>query len=147
MSSRPIDILLVDDSHADRTLVRLAFQRISRDVQLHLCESGSAALDFLNRRGKYASAPRPQACLVDINMPGVNGFDFLETVKKDSRLRTIPVYMFSSSDDDADVQKSYERHASGYIQKPMERGELESLLKTLTKYWTKVIKFPSAPTP
>ena len=135
-----MDILIVDDNPADRRLLTMMFQKVGEDLTIHTCSGGNQAMDFLLQEGNFVDAPRPQACLLDINMPGMNGFDVLIAMKGNRLLKTIPVFMFSSSDNDYDVQVSYENFANGYIQKPMALPELENIVRSLTNFWTRIIK-------
>src|SRR5687767_5575519 len=91
---RPITILIVDDDPDCRLLIRdaIAECKVSNDV--HEVSNGQEALDFLNRRGPYASAPRPGLVFLDIEMPpGINGLETLKQVRENPALREIPVVM------------------------------------------------------
>lgn len=139
-----MDILIVDDNPADRRLLSMIFKKVSDDLKIHSVSGGQQAMDFLLRKSGFEDAPRPTACMLDINMPGMNGFDVLIAMKNDWRLKSIPVFMFSSSDNDGDVQVSYENHANGYIQKPMSLPELESVAVSLSNLWLNVLKHAPA---
>jgi DNA-binding response OmpR family regulator len=73
---------------------------------------------------------------LDINMPGLSGFDVLETVKADDRLKTVPVVMLTSSDASSDVARAYELGASGYISKPSYFHDLRAVLGNTLLYWS-----------
>ncbi|MFC6199755.1 response regulator [Ponticaulis profundi] len=135
-----MDVLIVDDNPADRRLLKMVFKNVSDELTIHACSGGKQALDFLLRQGEHADAPRPQVCLLDINMPGMNGFDVLIAMKADWRLKAIPVFMFSSSDNDGDIQICYENHANGYIQKPMELVELENIARSLSNFCVNILR-------
>ena len=88
--------------------------------EVHIVEDGDAALDFLRRAGRYASAPRPDIVLLDLNLPRRDGREVLAEVKSDPALRTIPVVVLTTSDDEHDVLQSYGLHANCYLTKPVE---------------------------
>src|SRR6185295_4573991 len=90
---------------------------------LYRCSEGEEALDFLHQRGRYAavnSAPRPGLLLLDLNLAGLDGRQVLEHMKNDGRLKSIPVLVFSTSDNPKDVQSAYANGASGYLLKPVD---------------------------
>lgn len=87
------------------------------------CASGEESLDYLFQRGNYAppaAAPRPGVILLDLNMPGTDGYDVLNEIKKDKDLRMIPVVILTTSSNDEDVRRCYTAGASSYIQKPVD---------------------------
>ena len=137
-----IHILIADDSKADRALVRRAFAKLDEKPHLHMCQDGAEVLDFLNQRGEYEGAPRPQACLMDIKMPGVSGIDALTEIKADEDLRSIVVFMFSSSDAPDDIADCYRHYANGFIKKPFETKQMEEIAAALSKLCRDVLRYP-----
>src|SRR5260370_14361064 len=115
--SRPIEVLLVEDNPGDVRLTREAFNEAHVTNHLNVVMDGLEAMDFLERRGRYSEAPRPDLILLDLNLPGKNGREVLETIKSDPRLRRIPVMILTSSKADQDLHRAYELHANCYIPK------------------------------
>ena len=119
-SLRPITMLLVEDDPGDQKLIRksLENQRISNDV--FVVETGEDALDYLCRsKAGDDECPQPDLILLDLNMPGMGGKEFLRRIKGDDVLDTIPVVILTTSDSERDILESYKLHASGYIRKPV----------------------------
>ena len=133
---RPIRIMLVEDDPGDQKLIKksLANQKIGNE--LFIAESGEDALDYLNVcKAGDAATPMPELILLDLNMPGMGGKEFLRRVKADERLDTIPVVILTTSDADQDVLDSYKLQAAGYIKKPVNLHDFHEVMSTLEDYW------------
>ena len=139
---KPVEILIVDDSPADRASMRIAFERGGHPVLLHFAESGRAALTLLSPAGDDRPPLRPHVMLVDIKMPGMSGLDLLALTKKDPSLSEIPVIMLSGSDDQRDIRKAYAGFASGYIRKPLDMRDLAEIADVIGRLVTRVLVFP-----
>ncbi len=131
-------ILLVEDSPSDQRLLREEFGCTDLAPELLSVPDGDAALSFLNRRDPYSHAPRPDLVILDLDLPGIDGWEVLAEVKQDPQLRRIPVIILTGSSSDADVIRSYDLHANGYITKPMDPEGYCDLVKALTDFWFKV---------
>ncbi len=143
MRMNAMDILLADDSKVDVKLVRLAFKEAKIEHHLHVVENGEEALEFLQRQGRFADAPRPDLILLDINMPRMNGHEVLDAVKRDDKLKSIPVVMLTCSDDPDDINRSYNNYANSYLTKPTDFKDLvDEVAKGLNQYWFKLVKLP-----
>jgi CheY-like chemotaxis protein len=125
-------ILLVEDDDADAIITRRALGDLKVLNKLVHKVDGEDALAYL----KDKANPRPCAILLDINMPRMNGMDFLSAVKADETLRGIPVMMLTTSDADKDVRKSYDLGAAGYIIKPCDYKDFIEAMKTMNMYWS-----------
>ncbi len=136
--SKMIRLLLVDDNGADRSLLRIALRSAKVSNELSEATEGGEALDLL--RGGL----RPDLILLDLNMPGMDGHEFLGTVKTDAQFKMIPVVILTSSDHPEDIARSYELHCSGYIRKPVGIGGLTALMQGLETYWVKTVELPEA---
>jgi len=139
--AKKLDILVVDDSYADRTLIEIAFKKVGADINLHFCESGKQALDYLFQDQKPNEPKLPNVCLLDINMPGLSGFDVLKAIKSNTKTHALSVYMFSSSDNPQDVAQSYANASNGFLLKPRTQEELGTLVRSLVYLWTGPHKF------
>jgi two-component system, chemotaxis family, response regulator Rcp1 len=133
---------LVDDSEADVRLATEALKAAKVANCIHVAHDGVEALEYLRRQGAYATAPRPDLILLDLNMPRKNGREVLVEVKSDPDLRNIPVVVLTSFSDEEDVIKSYDLHANAYIVKPVSFDDLIGVVKSLDQFWLSVVRLP-----
>lgn len=139
---REVHVLSIEDSAADRRLIRELLDLTAVAVTLHFAEDGAEALDYLYQRGKYAEAPCPDLILLDLNMPRRDGRQVLRDIKTAPGLKAIPVIVFTTSSSDADVQASYDLHANCYITKPTELEEFDAVLHKIEDYWLSAVQLP-----
>jgi CheY-like chemotaxis protein len=137
---------LVDDNEADVRLATEALKAAKVANSIHVVHDGVEALEYLRRQGAYATAPRPDLILLDLNMPRKNGREVLVELKSDPDLRNIPVVVLTSSSDEADVVKSYDLHANCYIVKPVSFDGLIKVVKSLDEFWLSVVCLPPSGT-
>lgn len=137
---RPAEILLVEDNLDDVQLTKLAFDEIEVAHHLHVVHDGQQAIAFLRREGKYATAPRPDLILLDLNMPIKDGREVLKDVKQDSELLRIPVIVLTTSDSAMDRSFAYSQHANAYLVKPLELDEWFEMLRGISLFWLKLIR-------
>ncbi|BDP40604.1 response regulator [Deinococcus aetherius] len=141
--ARPrIEILLVEDSEPDVLLTQEAFEGARVPNQVHVVRDGVEALRFLRREGEYASSPRPDVILLDINMPRKNGLEVLGEIKADPALGSIPVVMLTTSQAEEDVRNSYAQHASGYVVKPVGFENFLNAIRAFEDFWMTFVRFP-----
>jgi CheY-like chemotaxis protein len=138
-------ILIVEDSPEDFEAMLRAFKKAGlRNPTAH-CEDGDDALDYLYQRGAYANpeaARRPALILLDLNLPGTDGRQVLETIKSDPALRSIPVVVLTTSRDPVDIEKCYSFGANSYIQKPVNLAGFVTALERLSDYWFEIVILP-----
>ena len=139
---RYIEILLIEDSPADILLTREAFKNNKLVNEIHVAEDGIQALDFLYKRGKYASAPRPDLILLDLNLPRKNGREVLAEIKADDDLRSIPIVVLTTSNDDGDILKAYNLNANCYVVKPMGFDNFMKAIQSIRHFWFSVVTLP-----
>ena len=142
----PIIILLVEDDPADQKLIRTSLldQKIAND--LRIVSSGEEALDILNQRGKYSNSTCwPELILLDLNMPGMGGKEFLKQLKNDEKLKHIPVVILTTSESERDIIDSYNLQASGYVNKPLNLEDFKKVMETIGEYWFILCKRPPKP--
>ena len=139
---RPIEILLVEDSPADIIITRESFQEAKLLNSLHVVEDGVQALEFLRRQGAYASAPRPDLILLDLNLPRKNGREVLAEVKCDPDLMSIPVVILTTSSADEDILKAYNLHANCYVVKPVGFENFHKAVQSIRNFWFSVVALP-----
>jgi CheY-like chemotaxis protein len=137
-----VEVLLVEDNPGDVRLTRHALEANGTQLNLSVARDGVEALAFLRREEKYENAPRPQLVLLDLNMPRKGGHEVLAEMKRDLSLCCIPVVIFTSSEAEIDVVRSYKLGASAYLSKPVDSGRFASVLKTLEDFWFDVATLP-----
>lgn len=137
-----IDILLVEDSPADVLITREAFAEFKIVNTLYVVEDGVEAMAFLNQDGKYASVPRPDLILLDLNLPRKNGREVLAEIKTDPKLKSIPVVILTTSHSEQDVLEAYDQHANCYIVKPVGFDNFVEAMKTIRQFWFSVVTLP-----
>jgi len=131
-----LKILVCDDDPADQKLIKTSLKNQGIVNDLYIVNSGEEGMDFLYYRGNYSEGtPRPDLILLDLNMPGMGGKEFLKRIKGDEELKKIPVVILTTSDSEKDVMDSYNLHASGYVHKPVTLEEFREAMKTLEEYW------------
>ena len=138
---KQITILLVEDDRADQKLIKnsLSNQRLAN--RLHTVESGESALDYLSHTKTCNDEyPTPNLILLDLNMPGIGGKEFLRRVKADDDLKAIPVVILTTSDTEEDILGSYKLQAAGYIKKPVSLEAFREVLSKLHEYWFIICK-------
>jgi CheY-like chemotaxis protein len=138
----PCPILLVEDNDDDVLITKRAFQKGHVGNPLVVVRDGDEALDYVFRRGAYADAPRPGLILLDLNLPRVDGFTVLKTLKQDPDARSIPVIVLTTSKRDEDVLKSYLHHANTYIEKPVEFDRFVHVVQNFNVYWNLTATLP-----
>jgi len=142
MDAKIIDILLVEDSPGDVRLTREALREYKILNNLHVAVDGVEALDFLYKRGKHENAITPDIIILDLNLPRKDGREVLEEIKNDPKLKSIPVVILSTSDDDRDVVKAYKNHANCYITKPVDLEQFIKVVKSFQSFWLSIVKLP-----
>jgi len=137
-----VDILLLEDEPADAYLVKMALREGKVLANLHHVVDGREGLDFLNKVGKYADAPRPDLIFLDLNMPRMNGTEFLKAVKADETLNEIPIVVLTTSDVENDVVRCYQLGAASYITKPVDMPQFISAVNQIGEYWFTLVRLP-----
>lgn len=133
MSKGPLNILLVDDDEVDVMNVKRAFKKNHITNPIFVAGNGLEALDTLERDG----VPKDNLLvLLDLNMPRMNGIEFLRELRGDDRFRHLPVVVLTTSDDERDKVDAYDLNVAGYILKPVTLVNFVEAMATLNKYWT-----------
>jgi CheY-like chemotaxis protein len=138
----PIEILLVEDNPGDVRLIRETLKDTKIVNNFNVAEDGEKALAYLRREAPYASAPRPDLVLLDLNLPRIGGREVLAAVKGNPNLRAIPVVILTTSKAEEDIVKSYELHANCYISKPVELDGFLQVVKSIEDFWFTVVRLP-----
>lgn len=137
MDNRIINILLVEDDEVDVMNVKRAFKKNNITNPLYIAGNGLEALEML--RSKPDRPPivgsQRRLVLLDLNMPRMNGLEFLSELRTDPELMSIPVIVLTTSDEDRDKVEAYNFNVAGYILKPVTFPKFAEVLITLNKYW------------
>lgn len=139
-----IAVLVVDDDPADVELTREALMSHEGDWELDIqvAEDGEEALNYLKQQGIFEGSKRPDIILLDLNMPKKDGREVMQELKSDEQLRTIPVVVVTTSDDQRDISKMYELGANCYLTKPEDLEGFSELYRVLESFWFKTAKLP-----
>ncbi len=133
-----IEILHIDDNDLDIMLTQEVFQDSDLSYNLHSANDGEEGLAYL----KKEEAKRPNLILLDLNMPVMDGKEFLEIVKSDSQLKSIPVVILTTSASEADISFCYENYANAYITKTIDYVSFQESIKKLESFWFEANKLP-----
>ena len=140
--TKPIRLLLVEDNPGDAELTREALASGKLLVEIHVVVDGQDALDYLLGVGRHAGAQLPDLILLDLNLPKMDGREFLREMKQHAQLRSIPVVVLTSSDAEKDVVQSYELGASCFITKPVGLSEFQTIVQSIQDFWFTVVRLP-----
>jgi CheY-like chemotaxis protein len=142
--TRRLCLLLIDDNPADCMLAEEAFELYSEQVSIKVIQDGQSALDWLHEQAAKQSLP--DVVLLDVNMPGMNGFEVLSALRNEAIFRHLPVVMLTTSTRQEDVDQAYELIASSYLVKqPDFRGFLDQI-DSLVRFWSQA-RFRQQPKP
>jgi two-component system response regulator len=130
-------ILLVEDSQDDELLVIRTLKKNHIANEILVARDGAEALDYLFGQGtRLGHAPLdPQVVLLDLKLPKLSGLDVLREIRKDPRIRLVPVVVLTSSDEDGDVEESYRLGANSYVKKPVAFPEFSEAIRNVGLYW------------
>ena len=145
MSVTPIHILMIEDNYPDVLLTIEALKETKIANSFHFVGDGLNALEYLRRQGNFATAPRPDLILLDLNLPRKDGRQVLEEIKTDPELSSIPVVVLTRSIAEQDVIKSYALHANCYIVKPVDFNGLMEVVKAIENFWVTLVRYPGKP--
>lgn len=138
MEEKIINILLVEDDEVDVMNVKRAFKKYKIGNPLFIAGNGIEALEKLRSQdGNPPQVPENRRLiLLDLNMPKMNGLEFLEEIRKDEELKRTPVIVLTTSDEDKDRIEAYNFNVAGYILKPVTFANFAEVMVALNKYWT-----------
>jgi len=125
-------ILLVEDDLVDVMTVKRALKDLRITNKLYVAENGEEALKLLND----PQNEKPHIILLDLNMPKMNGIEFLRVIKHDQKLKMIPVVVLTTSKAEQDKVESYSLQVSGYMIKPVDYLQFVEIIRVINLYWT-----------
>jgi chemotaxis family two-component system response regulator Rcp1 len=133
--TRRFNILLVEDNPADVYLAVEAMKESPISHSLSVVTDGQKAISYMLREGKYADAQRPDAVILDLNLPKKNGFQVLKEIKENPHLRCIPVIIMTTSSDQNDIRQACDLKANSYIVKPLNFERFVKVIHSIMDYW------------
>lgn len=139
---RPVEILMVEDDKEDVLLTQEALKDAKMSNILHVVNNGDEAMEYLQRRGQFSQAERPDLIIMDLNLPGMNGKEILGEIKKDSQLSTIPVVILTTSDANKEISECYRLRANCFIHKPVDLDQFLHVIKSIEDFWLTIVKLP-----
>ena len=131
-------ILLVEDNDDDVELMLSVLETIDLTHNVDVVRDGAEALDYLYRRGRFGEVEGrfPAVVFLDLKLPKVDGLEVLRTVKADPKLRNVPIVVFTSSQLESDICRSYGDGVNAYVVKPVDYREYSVVVKDLCRFWT-----------
>ena len=136
--NRIANILLVEDNRMDIELTLDAFREARLMNAVHIAPNGQDALDYLFGRGQYADRlayPLPDLILLDLKLPGLDGFEVLRQIKTAPILKRLPIVILTSSREEGDRALSYDRGANSYLVKPVSFEGFLDVVRQIEGYW------------
>jgi CheY-like chemotaxis protein len=137
-----MNILLIEDNSGDIRLIKEVFKESNLEGNLHVVTDGEQAIAYLAKEGEFKDAPKPNLIFLDLNLPKKDGREVLSEIKNNDELKYIPVVVFTSSEADQDIKKSYGLHANCYIVKPFDFDQYNQIISTIRNFWLSVVKLP-----
>ena len=145
MKAQPRPILVVEDDPVDREMIELAFKRAAVENPVVSVMDGQEALDYLKAEKRFQER-RPQdipvVIMLDLDMPLMNGFEFLSLVKTQASFAVIPVVVLTTSEYNGDISRSYALGANSCITKPGDFDRLVEIARAVDLYWCRLNKLP-----
>jgi len=136
-------ILLVEDNLDDALITKRAMSKANIMGRLIIVNDGEEALKILRREGEYKNVILPSLILLDLKMPKVNGFEVLKELRRDERLRVLPVIVFTSSERSEDVELAYKLGCNSYIVKPVKFEDFIKVMEEIKRYWLETSEIPT----
>jgi len=137
MEQKQVNILHVEDDEVDAMVMQRALKKTNLNYKLQHAKNGIQALDMLRGTNSYEKImPRPNIILLDLNMPQMGGLEFLKDMRADNELKSISVYVLSTSNDDHDRVMAYQHNVAGYIVKPLSLESYVEAISVLNNFWS-----------
>ncbi len=139
---KEVHILLIEDNMGDIRLIQEVLKEAGLQHHLHTVTDGEEAVDYLKKEGKHTLAPTPHLIFLDLNLPKKDGREILAEIKSSDKLKLIPVVVFSSSEAEKDIVRSYELNANCYVVKPFDFNLFSQAIQSIQHFWLNVAKLP-----
>jgi len=137
-----MSLLLVEDNPADVRLMQEALKTSRARYRFLVVNDGEDAMTFLRRSDNYADMPVPDVILLDLNLPRKDGREVLSEVKRDEKLRHIPIIVLTMSESSDDIIRCYVDHANCFITKPIDLDKFDEIVRLIETFWFMTVKLP-----
>jgi len=138
VTTQNVEVLLIEDNPNDVELTLHTLKKNHLANRIHVVRDGAEAIDFLFCRGAYENRNpdhTPKVILLDIKLPKVDGLEVLRRIRRDKRMRLLPVVIMTSSREERDIIESYKLGINSYIVKPLEFGQFSEVVHQVGCYW------------
>lgn len=142
-SGRPARILLVEDNEDHAFLTRESLESERLRIDLHHVTDGEKCMAFLRKQPPYQDAPNIDLILLDLHMPRMDGFEVMEAIAADEKLRHTPVIVLTTSRDRQEVERMYKLRCNSFISKPVDFENFSRAVRALAGYWLQVVVLPT----
>lgn len=137
-----VNLLLVEDSSADEFLIRKILETCPYNFEIYCIHNGEEAIHYFKKRVSATPFTKPDIVLLDLNLPKLDGFSVLRTIKQDRDIQDIPVLVLTNSLSKKDMVMAYKNFASGYISKSFDSNTFRRNLQTALTYWIDAVILP-----
>ena len=145
MKTENVDIIIVEDNLNEAELTIRALKKNNTGSSFIHLKDGQEAVDYIFCEGSYETRQKedlPKLILLDLKMPKLNGIEVLRRIKSDPDYKKIPVVLLTSSQEDRDIQESYNLGVNSYIVKPVDFDEFETAVSCVGDYWVRINQTP-----
>lgn len=139
-----LTLFVIEDDEVSVLAIKRALRKLRIANRIVTARDGLEALAMLRGTDGYTKLQQPYLTLLDINMPRMDGFEFLDEVRKDAELDKMVVFVLTTSSDDEDVERAYAYHVAGYVVKSDAERTLQSALEMIGTYW-RIVELPTLP--
>ena len=131
-------LLIIEDSDEDFEMISIILKDLNPQLQFTRYDDGMTAYEFISDRKNRI----PDLVFLDLNLPEMDGREFILKIKQDPQLKRVPIIAFTTSNNPKDVNFCYEHGINAYVTKPVDLAELQNLLKTINEFWFKYNQYP-----
>ena len=141
-ASKPFNLLLVEDDEMDIEIFRRAMRKTGLSLPVTVAHDGVEALSILRGEGGAGPLHRPSVVVLDLNMPRMNGHEFLDIVRADPKLTDLVVFVLTTSDAQQDKDQAYRQHVAGYMLKSISGPSVVEAIRMIEQF-AQVVELPS----
>jgi two-component system, chemotaxis family, response regulator Rcp1 len=144
-STRPVEVLLAEDSPADARLTREVLREARVENELHVVSDGEQALAYLRGEAPYADRAPADILLLDLDLPRKDGREVLAEMARDPKLCNVPVVVLTTSSAEADIRTSYAMNVNAYVTKPVDLDAFIAVVRSIEDFWLTHVRLPTRP--
>lgn len=139
---KSINFMLVDDDEIDVKSMQRTFEKNKITNPLYIATNGIEALNkLLGKNGEQKLYPTPKIIILDINMPKMNGIEFIKNIRANKKLKSLLIFVLTTSNSEKDKTEAYNLNVAGYIVKPLQLNDFVEMISSLYNYWG-LLEFP-----